>query len=69
MQRNGFIDPEITVEELVEEYPAAVGFLAERGIVCLRCGEPLWGTLADIIEAKNLGVAETIADLEKHLSR
>lgn len=69
MQRNGFIDPEITVEELVEQHPGAVGFLAERGIVCLRCGEPLWGTLADIIAAKNLDVAGTIADLERHLTR
>jgi hypothetical protein len=30
------ITPELTVEELVEDYPAAIGFLMSRGIICVR---------------------------------
>jgi hypothetical protein len=30
------ITPAMTVEELVERYPASVGFLMERGIICVR---------------------------------
>jgi hypothetical protein len=30
------ITSEMTVEELVEQYPASVGFLMERGIICVR---------------------------------
>lgn len=30
------ITPETTVEDLVEQYPAAIRFLMERGIICMR---------------------------------
>ena len=30
------ITPDMTVEELVERHPAAVRFLMERGIACVR---------------------------------
>ena len=30
------VTPEMTVEELVETYPASIGFLMSRGIVCMR---------------------------------
>jgi len=30
------ITPETTVEDLVEEHPAAIRFLMERGIICMR---------------------------------
>jgi methionine synthase II (cobalamin-independent) len=48
------IAPETLIEDLVHEYPEAVAFLMERGIRCVRCGEPLWGTLASAMEEKNL---------------
>lgn len=38
------------VEDLVLEYPQAVGFLTERGIRCLMCGEPFWGKLGELVE-------------------
>lgn len=49
------IDADVNVEELVEAYPKAVGFLADRGIVCIRCGEPYWGTLRELATTKQLG--------------
>ena len=39
------IDRTITIEDLVREHPASVTFLMEKGIKCLVCGEPIWGTL------------------------
>ncbi len=39
------ITKDITIEDLVEDYPFAEEFLRVRGIKCIRCGEPIWGTL------------------------
>ena len=48
------MDAEITldiqVEELAETFPEAVGFLTRRGIRCIRCGEPIWGTLGELLQ-------------------
>ena len=40
---------DIQVEELAEKYPQAVGFLTKRGVRCIRCGEPVWGTLGQLL--------------------
>ena len=39
------ITKDITIEELVRIYPKSVRYLMEKGIKCLACGEPIWGTL------------------------
>lgn len=65
------ISADIHVEELVEAHPEAVQFLAERGVVCIRCGEPYWGTLRDLMETKGLGaqVEQIVADINRYLAR
>ncbi len=40
------------IEELVNVLPEAVAYLSEKGIRCLRCGEPIWGTLEDACKEK-----------------
>lgn len=62
-----FVRPEITVEELIELHPRAVDFLMDRGIVCVKCGEPVWGTLGELISRKGLGVLETVSRLADYL--
>jgi hypothetical protein len=64
------------VERLLEEYPTAADWLLQRGIVCLRCGEPFWGTLGELLGNKGYSaadaqriVAELNALLEKGESR
>ncbi len=42
------------VEMLVTAHPAAIGFLAERGVLCVVCGEPFWGTLGELMAQKGL---------------
>jgi hypothetical protein len=42
------IEPTISIEELVASVPGAVAYLIERGLPCLVCGEPSWGTLEEV---------------------
>lgn len=47
------ITKDIEIEDLVEKYPFSVKYLAEQGIRCIACGEPIWGTLEEAIKEKN----------------
>jgi hypothetical protein len=40
------------VEDFVESHPALVGFLVHQGLPCIVCGEPFWGTLADLARSR-----------------
>lgn len=44
------ITADIQVEDLSREHPESVGFLTRRGVRCIRCGEPVWGTLGELLE-------------------
>jgi len=46
------ISKDITIEELVESAPSSVKYLMEKGIKCIACGEPIWGTLEDAAKEK-----------------
>lgn len=46
------VKPVTTIEELVDLYPDAVTYLMEKGIRCIRCGEPIWGTLEEAAKEK-----------------
>lgn len=65
------IDKNITIEDLVDDYPFAVNYLAEKGIRCIRCGEPIWGTLEEACLEKNFSqeqidnVVEELNQLKK----
>ena len=37
----------ISIEDLVEILPASVTYLSRKGIKCIACGEPIWGTLEE----------------------
>ncbi len=58
------ITKEITIEELVEVIPESVRYLSEKGIKCIACGEPIWGTLEDA--AKEKGFSED--DIHRFIS-
>ena len=44
------INLETPIEDLATAHPEAVGFLIRRGVRCIRCGEPVWGTLGELLE-------------------
>jgi len=62
------ITKDITIEDLVEDYPFAEEFLRVRGIKCIRCGEPIWGTLETACKEKNF-TDEQIEEIVKELNR
>ena len=43
-----------TIEELIDRFPEAVTYLMDQGIRCIRCGEPMWGTLGDAMAEKRI---------------
>ncbi len=54
------IDQKISIEELVEILPASVTYLSKKGIKCIACGEPIWGTLEEAAREKGFGEDEII---------
>ena len=46
------ITRDITIEDLVEGVPQSVKYLMNKGIKCIACGEPIWGTLEDAAREK-----------------
>jgi methionine synthase II (cobalamin-independent) len=59
---------EMFIEDVVREYPEAVRPLAKAGLVCVACGEPLWGTLAELAREKGLQDVDNILNkINRHL--
>ncbi len=52
------ITKDILIEELVNNYPFSVRFLMEKGIRCIMCGEPIWGTLEEAAQEKDFSEAD-----------
>lgn len=46
------IDKAISIEDLVSQIPGAVRYLMRKGIKCIACGEPIWGTLESAAKEK-----------------
>lgn len=61
------IDKINSIEELVNKYPESISFLSEHGIRCIRCGEPIWGTIETAAKEKGFSI-EMIDELVKKLN-
>ncbi|MEJ5285931.1 DUF1858 domain-containing protein [Bacteroidetes/Chlorobi group bacterium Naka2016] len=64
------ITKETTIEDLVTILPDSVSYMMEKGIRLLICGEPIWGTVEEVVLAKgftNSQLEEIISDLNKML--
>ncbi len=48
------VNKDVTIEELVIKYPDSVKFLMDKGIKCIACGEPVWGTLEENAKEKGM---------------
>jgi len=62
------INKEIEIEDLVNILPKSVVYLKEKGIRCLRCGEPIWGSLETAAKEKGFddnSIAGFVDDLNK----
>jgi len=57
------------IEDLVREYPILIRPLSEHKLVCIACGEPVWGTLAEPAESKGItNLDSIIEEMNKILS-
>ena len=52
----------IYIEDLVNDHPEVISPLAELDIICIACGEPVWGTLEELVNKKGLNNLEEILD-------
>ena len=62
------IDKDITIEKLVAQMPEAVRFLMKKGIRCIACGEPVWGTLSEAAQEKGFddaAIEQFVAELNE----
>jgi hypothetical protein len=57
------IGPNTAIEKIVRDHPELVSCLMEMGIVCIACGEPVWGTLAE--NATKAGLEDISAIVDK----
>lgn len=53
---------ETEVEDLARAFPKAVGFLTKKGVRCIRCGEPVWGTLGKLLEEEDIVNPQALVD-------
>jgi hybrid cluster-associated redox disulfide protein len=56
------ITAEMEIEDLVNQYPEVVGLLMQKGIVCIQCGTPIWGTLKEAAERKGITDVDGLVD-------
>ena len=64
------LEKTILIEDVVN-IPGAVGFLIRKGIPCIVCGEPIWGTLEDLARGHGKTSAELdalVAELNNDIS-
>ncbi len=62
------ITKDTEIEDLVKLIPDSVVYLMEQGIRCLRCGEPIWGTLESAAKEKGFSdkeIKKFVSDLNK----
>lgn len=57
------------VEDVIEDYPNSIKFFSDKNIVCVQCGEPVWGTVKDIIKQKYDDVDQIIKELNDYLDK
>ncbi len=66
------ITKETEIEDLVNILPDSVVYLREKGIRCLRCGEPIWGSLEKASKEKGFNdddINQFVKDLNEMLEK
>lgn len=61
----------IPIEELVVKFPQSVNYLMYKGIKCIVCGEPIWGTLEDAAKERGFNdqdIEKLVDELNQQLS-
>jgi len=64
------VDKNVTIEELVIQFPESVKFLMDKGIKCIACGEPVWGTLEENAKEKGMDdqtIEQVVEELNENI--
>ena len=61
------IDENISVEALLEQFPESSAYLTREGVHCFVCGEPAWGTLAELTKSKGIDIDRIMVELKAYL--
>jgi hypothetical protein len=59
------ITEDTAVEEVITNYPNLVKVFIERGLPCLVCGDPFWGTVGELARKYNVDGADLVSELNK----
>ncbi len=52
------ITKDIYIEDLVNQYIFSIRYLAKKNIICIPCGDPIWGTLEEVAIKKGFNDKE-----------
>jgi hypothetical protein len=63
------ISKEKHVEAVLTEYPGLTKIFINAGLPCLVCGQPYWGTIADLAEKYRINVDILIDKLNEELEK
>ena len=59
---------EMFVEDMLADYPESNQFFLDKGLRCLKCGEPYWGSVEEFLEESNVeDIDGMIAELNEML--
>jgi methionine synthase II (cobalamin-independent) len=50
MTEQNAITQKTLIEDLVQDFPEVIPTLVRHGVICIECGEPIWGTLGEAME-------------------
>ncbi len=51
---------DMLIEDLVEQHPQVVPVLVRNRVVCIQCGEPVWGMLGEALKRAKITDPEGI---------
>jgi len=69
MEKKPELTLDIEIEDLVRHYPLSAGFLTTKGVRCIRCGEPVWGTLGKLLEDDRIeNPSQLLDELKRYLA-
>lgn len=55
------ITKDTSIEDIVNHSAEAVKYLSQKGIKCIACGEPVWGTLGEAAEEKGFSESDILS--------
>ena len=62
---------ETPIEEMLLEHPGANRYFLDRGMRCLQCGEPFWGSVENFLKEQEIdppGIAKFLEGLNTFLA-